>query len=113
MKKNTKIISILIISVVSFLIFSGIEFEPLNQLGNKYLQSLIFSATLAVSLLKSSLKIKLFYLGFFFIFLTVCFYLFGRLALSNSFASIGIGILFIVSVTYLPEILKNGFVEKL
>lgn len=113
MRRSTKIIFILIISVVSFLIFSGIEFEPLNQLGNKYLQSFIFSATLAISLIKPSLKLKLFYLGFFFIFLTVSFYLFGRLALSNSFASIGIGILFIVCLTYLPELFKKGFVEKL
>lgn len=113
MRRSTKIIFILIISVVSFLIFSGIEFEPLNQTISKYLQSFIFSATLAISLIKPSLKIKLFYLGFLFIFLAMSLYLFGRLALSNSFASIGIGILFIVSSTYLPSLIKKGYVEKL
>lgn len=111
--KEIKVISIFIIPIISFLIFSGIEFEPLNQITNKYLQSFIFSATLTVSIIRPSWRFKLFYLGLFFIFLMVIFYLFGRLALSNSFASIGIGILIIVSLTYLPELFKKGFVEKL
>lgn len=111
--KNKKIIFILIISVISFVIFSGIEFEPLNQVTSKYLQAFIFSATLAISFIKPLWKLKLFYLGFFFIFLMVTFYLFGRLALSNSLASIATGMLFIVALTYLPEIFKKGFVEKL
>lgn len=111
--KKFRIIFILIISIVSFFIFSGIEFEPLNQVTSKYLQAFIFSATLAVSIIKPSLRLKLFYLGFLLIFLMVCFYLFGRLPTANSFASIGIGILLIVSLTYLPELFRKGFVEKL
>lgn len=110
--KAVKVISILIITIISFFIFSGVEFEPLNQ-TYKYLQSFIFSVILAISILKPSLRLKLCYLGLLFIFLMITFYLFGKLALSNSFASIGIGILLIVSLTYLPELVKKGYVEKL
>lgn len=113
MKNDIKIFLLVILFVSSFLVFNLIEFEPLNQAVSKYLQSFMFSMALIVSIARPCLKVKLFYLGFLFIFLMVMFYLSGRLPLSNSFASIGIGIITIVSLTYLPQLVKKGFVPNL
>ena len=108
-----RILFILILFVISFLIFNVVEFELLNQEMNKYLQSLIFSTVLILSFYRPILRIKLFYIIFLLIFAAILFYLLNQLYLSNSLASIGIGILFIVLLSYLPQLIKKGYVEDL
>ena len=111
--KNTKLILVVVISIILFFIFSAFEFEPLNQVTSKYIQSAIFSLTFLIVTIKPKLRIKIFYLTFLLFFLMVGFYLFQRLALANSLASVGIGIFFITSLSYLPELIKKGYIEKL
>lgn len=111
--KSSKVFLVLIVSILLFFIFSTIEFEPLNQATNKYFQSLIFTLTFAFTVLKPKFRIKVFFFAFFLLFLMVGLYLLQRLTLANSLSSIGIGILFITSLTYLPELIKTGYIEKL
>lgn len=108
-----KIIFILIIFISSFLIFNLMEFELLNQSMNKYLQSLIFSTVLVLSLFQPKLRIKFIFTALFLIFAVILLYLMNQLSLSNALASIVIGIITIVSFTYLPQLAKKGFIEKL
>lgn len=108
-----KIIFILIIFVSSFLIFNLIEFTLLNQSMSKYLQSLIFSTILVLSLFQPKLRIKFIFTSFFLIFAVILLYLINQLSLSNALASASLGMITIVLFTYLPQLIKKGFVEKL
>ena len=111
--KNNKVILVAVASIILFFIFSAIEFEPLNQATSKYIQSAIFVLIFAVAILKPKLRSKIFYFTFLLLFLMVGFYLFQRIALANSVASVGIGIFFITLLTYLPELIKKGYIEEL
>jgi len=99
-----KIIFMLIIFVSSFLIFNLVEFELLNQSMNKYFQSLIFSTVLILSIFQPKLRTRLFYVFFFLLFAAALLYSLGQLSLSNSLASIAVGMVTIVSLTYLPKL---------
>lgn len=112
MKKN-KLIIVLITSPILYFFLNLIEFEPLNQATSKYFQSLLFVLTYMVVVLRPTFRLKIIYLAFFLLLVMVGFYLLQRINLANSLASIAIGILFISSISYLPEIIKKGFVEKL
>ncbi len=111
--KKFKVVLIFVIAVILFFTFNVIEFEPLNQATSKYFQSLLFVLTFIIVTLKPKYRIKIFYLTFPFIFIMIGFYLLGSLALANSLSSMILGILFITSLTYLPVLIKKGFVEKL
>lgn len=113
MRSSTKAIFASILFTLLFFVFSLTEFAQLNPIMNKYFQSLVFSATLVISFFVHKLRIKLFYISFFILALMVLFYLMDNLDLSNSSASIGIGMLLIVSLSYLPELIKKGYMEKL
>lgn len=111
--QKTKIVWGILIFVVVFLLFNFGEFEPLNQSGSKYLQALLVASAAVVSLIKPKLKLKLFYLSFL-IFITGAFlYLTGKLMVANALFSAGLGIMLVVSLSYLPELLKKGQVENL
>ncbi len=108
-----KIIFIFILFISSFFLFNLMEFELLNQSMNKYLQSLIFSIVLVVAVFGPKVRAKLPYAVFLLLLVSVLLYILNQLSLSNSFASIGIGMLLLIMLSYLPEIIKKGFVEKL
>ncbi len=112
MKKYSLLFEILLFVILIF-VFNLLEYEPLNQTSSKYFQSIIFSATLTVSIFHPTSRLKLLYLALIFLVGMTGFYLINQLALSNSLASIGIGILFLVLITYIPQIVKKGEVEKL
>lgn len=111
--KISKILFILIFSVSSFFLFKIMEFELLNQAINNNFQAIIFSATLTVSIFQPKYRSKLLYTAFFLLSVMVGFYLINQMALSNSFASIGIGMLFLILLSYLPQLIKKGYVENL
>lgn len=108
-----KISGAVIIFVISFFVFLVAEFDLLNPAGNKIFQSLIFSSTLIVSVFLPKFKVKLLYTTFFILFFMMLLYLLNNLNYSNFLGSIGIGMLTIIIFSYLPQLLKNGEIEKL
>lgn len=102
-----------LIFILLFFIFSLAEYEQLNPNMNKYFQSLVFSTTSILAIFTPVFRRKLFYLAFLLLLMMVAFYLTGQLLWSNALASLGIGILLILSLSYVPEIIKKGYVEKL
>lgn len=113
MDSNTKTILALFLFVLLFIVFNSVEYGLLNQAGNLYFQSLIFSATTIVSIFKGKLKRKLYLAAFLLLFLTAIIYFLGNIAIANAVASIGIGMLLIVSLSYLPQLIKKGYIESL
>lgn len=113
MKKSYKIILSVPVFIISFFVFNLLEFEPLNQKMNTDFQSLVFSIILLVSVFMPNLRMKLFNLAFLLLLLMGGFYLLSQLSWANAFSSLGVGILLIVSLTYLPELLRRGTIENL
>lgn len=111
--KEFKWVLVLFVAIILFVFLNSLEFMLLNQWSNLYLQSGIFVFVLLVSILFPELRVKLFYMGFGFLFLMFISYLFGFIDASNAFGSIGLGVLFLNTLTYLPEIVRNGNVQKL
>lgn len=107
-----KIFIALMLFAASYFVFNMAEFEPLNQAMNKNFQSLAFSAVLVISFFKPNLRRKLIYAASFLVSVAAGFYLINRLDLSNSFASIGIGMLLLILISYLPQLVKKGYVEN-
>lgn len=112
MKNSLKWFLIFLLAL-SFFLFNMVEFEPLNKASNKYFQSAVFTLTLVLSAFWSKLRIKLFYVAFSILSLMIGAYLLQRIDWSNALASIGIGMLLITVLSYLPQIVKKGYVEKL
>ena|SRR5258708_7930224 len=112
MNKSIKLILIYFFSIILFLIFSFLEFEPLNKESNKYLQAAIFALVFLMSVLKPKLRIKAYKLSFLFLLMIVGFYLAQQIDLANSLSSILVGVLLIISLTYLSEIVRKGYVER-
>ncbi len=113
MKKSNKIIPGLLFFIVAFFIFDLSEFEPLNRIISKDIQAFVFSITLIISIFIPKFRTKLFYLSFFILLSMIGSYLINEITLSNALASLGIGILLLTSLSYLPEIIKKGYIEKL
>ena len=113
MSNHIKIILGLLIFILMFFLFNKIEFEQLNPAGNKYFQSSVFSVTLIISIFWSKFRNRLLYISFFLLFLMLGTYLMQKIALSSALASLGIGIMLIVTLSYIPQIVKQGYVEKL
>lgn len=113
MKTNIKIIVVLIISPILYILFNIVEFEPLNQLTSKYFQSLLFVFTFMIVTIKPIFRTKIVYFSLFILLIMAGTYILQKIALANSLASIGFGLLFITLTSYLPELVKKGVVEKL
>lgn len=99
--------------VLAFLIFYFGEFSPLNQSGSAILQALAAAFAVFLSVAKPALRLKLFYFAFLLLGVGVLLYLMQKLMPANAFMAAGTAILLIVSFSYLPQIFKKGFVEKL
>lgn len=108
-----KLILTAFFSVILFLIFNMLEFELLNEGMNQNIQSIIFSICAGTAIFYPKLRNKLLYVSFTPLFLMIMFYLLGDIKLANSIGSLGFGILTIAIMSYVPTILKNGYIEKI
>ncbi len=113
MKKDLRAFFAVAVFVISFFIFNLLEFQPLNSVMNIYFQSIVFSTTLSISIFIPSFRKKLFSLAFLLLLGMLGFYLMQQLLWANALSSLGIGMLAIISLTYLPELFKEGFIEKI
>lgn len=98
---------------IAFLIFYFGEFVPLNQSGSAFLQALVAAGAVFISVAKPQFRLKLFYFAFLVFGIGALLYLLQKLMPANAFMAAGSAILLVVSFSYLPQIFKKGFVEKL
>lgn len=101
----------MIIFPVSLVIFMILEYGRITIVGSEIIQPLIFTLVVEVIYLrKYRLPILLFSLAM--LFLMVILYLFNYLLTANWIGSLGFGMLLLIISSYLPEFIKNGFIEK-
>ena len=101
-----------IIFFVSIFIFSFLEFESSIIKIDTFIQPLIFAATLSISLCLPQLKKIVLAVSLLLLAVMILIYLFNMIEIANWIGSLGFGMLFVILSTYLPELLKRGYIEK-
>lgn len=110
--EKTKVIFLkLFISIISIGFFWGLESGFKLRNGDELIKSIIFAGSLFITLTgtykKFILWVSILLLG-----IMIIFYLLWQIPLSSFFGSIGFGMLLIFILSYLPDLIKKGFVEK-
>lgn len=109
---NKKVILLPIILLISSLIFTyldqGVEINDISQI----IQPLIFSIFFTISILFLSVRRYFLALSMCLLGLMVLTYLFHLLDISSWIGSLGFGIFFVTIVSYIPQCIKNGYIEK-
>lgn len=112
MKKNKKLFLKLFIAIISVGLFWGFESGFSLRNGDELIKSIIFSITLLIILITKYKKIIL-WISICLLILMVILYLFWQIPLSTLFGSIGLGMFLIYIFSFMPDLIKRGFVEKL
>lgn len=112
MTQFKKIIIAPILTIIFTFIFHLLSFELETNSVNRIIQPLIFSITLVIGILFSTFRKVVIIISLILLLLMILTYLFNILDFSNWLGSLGFGMLFITIMTYLPEFIKKGYIEK-
>lgn len=112
MKKSETLLLKICLSLASVGLFWALESGFSLRNGDELLKSIIFAFSLFIALTN---KFKKFLLKIATIMLVimVILYLFWQIPLSGFFGSIGFGILSIFVLSYIPDLVRKGYIEKL
>lgn len=101
-----------IIFIVSVFVFSFLEFESTLGKIDSLIQPLVFAATLSICLSLPRFKKFILLISLSFLMVMIVTYVFSQINLSNWIGGLGFGMLVITVATYLPELIKRGYIEK-
>ena len=112
MIRGIKVLLKVLLIILSFFIYWWLESGLLIRSGDEVIKSCIFAlATFFATnqlLRKYSLGLTIFML-----FLMIPFYLFWQMPQSTFFGSIGVGMMTIFILSFLPELITKGFSKKI
>lgn len=112
MKKTKKFVLNLSVSIISIGVFWWLESGFALRNGDELIKSIIFAIVLFMVLI-DVFKQLILWVSFSLFGIMIILYLFWQIPLSNMFGSIGFGILLIFILSYLPGLIKKGYIEKL
>ena len=102
----------IIIFVVTVFIFSLLEFESSPDKINTLIQPLIFSLTLTISIVLPRFRKHILLLSIVLLIVMVLTYLFNMISISNWIGGLGFGMLVVTFFSYLPQLIKRGYIDK-
>ena len=111
MKKTESFFLKLFVSIFSVAFFWGLESGFTLRDGDELIKSIIFAVSLFVSLFATYKKFIL-WISIVLLLIMILLYLLWQIPLSNMFGSIGFGMFLIFILSYIPDLIKKGFVEK-
>lgn len=83
----------------------------INQIS-ELIQPLIFASSVVIGIFFPKFRINIIQCALILLLMMVFTYLFNMIELSNWIGSLGFGLLFITVLSYLPQFIKQGYVEK-
>lgn len=113
MNKTKKIILTPFLFIIFTFIFTILDVGLIINQFDQIIQPVFFSASLIICLLYSSNRKYILIVSIILLFLMILIYLLNMIVLSNWVGSLGLGILFITFTTYIPQLIKVGYIEKL
>lgn len=111
MKVNKVIISS-ILFVISFFIFVVLDVGMTVEQISQIVQPLFFALTLVISVLFTQFRKHLLVFSIVCLIILVITYLFGMIEVSDWIGRLGFGMFFITIFSYLPQLIKKGYIEK-
>lgn len=114
LNKNRKIL--IKVLVLFFFIFPVIFYLNAGSLTDTYwkvAQSVIFTGVFIMVLVWPQSKKDIFLLGLFLIIIMIVFYVFDLIDWADLAGSTSMGIIMINLLTYLPQIMKLGYIKKI
>lgn len=112
MNNEKRIILIFVFSIVFFIVFvildNGTDVDRIDQL----IQPLIFTFAFITGTFFHSTRKYLLGVGIILLSLMIFTYLFVSLDVSDWIGSLGFGIFFTTIFTYIPEIIRKGYIER-
>lgn len=112
MKTTKKLLLIPILIVVLAYIFIilniGVKINQISQV----IQPLIFAVSVVICIFSSKFRKYIIQLSLVLLLFMVLSYLFNFLEISNWVGSLGFGLLFITVFSYVPKLIKKGYIEK-
>lgn len=107
-----KIILTPILIIISTCIFLVLDNGGDTTQTSLIIQPILFGISFTISILFSSLRKYLMILSVILLSFMILIYLFQRLDISNWLGSLGFGMLFVTVLSYLPQFIKRGYIEK-
>lgn len=112
MNASKKMILIPILIVIFTFVFTalntGLDLKRFNQI----IQPLIFALSITICILYSNFRKYLINASVVLLLSMVLTYMFNMLEIANWLGSLGFGMLFITIMSYLPQLIKKGNLEK-
>lgn len=112
MKRTEKLLLKLFVSIMSVGLFWWLESGFTLRNGDELVKSSIFAVSLFI-ILTGEYKRFVLLVSFLLLIIMIILYLFWQIPLSSFFGSIGFGILSIFVLSYIPDLVRKGYIEKL
>ena len=112
MRREIKVLLKILFIILSFFIYWWLESGLLIRSGDEVIKSCIFAIA---TFLATNQLLRKYLLGLTILslFLTVPFYLFWQMTPSTFFGSIGVGMMTIFILSFLPELMIKGFSKRI
>ncbi len=112
MKDLKVIIRFIILPVCLVIVFNFLEYGLIWDKVSEFLYPILLTAIFIVNMQVSKLRRLSLALAYGMLILMIFLYLANQLDISNIIGSAGFAILIITLLTYLPELIKKGYLEK-
>ncbi len=106
------VFKIVLLFVFSFPIIFSLNAGSLTDTYWKVTQSFIFTVVFILLLVWPKQRRKIFWLGLTLFIVMTIFYVFGLIGLADISGSTGFGLIVMNLITYLPQIVKFGYIKK-
>lgn len=107
------LLKFIILPVILFLVFNFLEYGLSWNGADKFLIPGLLTAISIISFFISKFRKLLLILSVILLTLMVLFYLIDKLTLSNRVGSFGFALFVILIISYLPILVRKGYIEKL
>lgn len=97
---------------ISLIIFMILEYGHITLSISEIIQPLFFASIVTLIFLRSKLRRYIFWFSSTLLILMIILYIFNLLLFANWVGGLGAGIMVILITSYLPEIIKKGYIEK-
>lgn len=108
----TKIFYFLLVILFAFPIFQILNDGVLSLNFINIINPFIYAAVLAICLFYSGIKEYVLITSLTLLIFMIIFYLSGSMSLAEWTGNLGFGILLITIFTYLPQLIKQGYIER-
>lgn len=112
MNKSIRIILMFLLTAILTAILAFIDSDgDINDI-NQFYSPVILAFSFTISYFYPNIRKKLLIFSFILMLLMLVFYFTQHLDISNWFGSLGFGSLIFIIVSYLPELIRKGYVDR-